>query len=204
MSNMAGVVAGVRESVGALLRIRKAADQSKAPPGEFQVERVVVGTAWCVVSNRYLVTAHHVFNSGGPRDLNDRFFAFFVPGNGAAIYHTPITSFPVENSAADLAVVEIEPRPGFPANVTALPITYSKPHDGERVLTYGFPAPVVTTAIIDNQLNWRGGSWSSKATPTRGLSRRNTIQTATGHMSSTSRGTTARAAVRSFTPIPER
>lgn len=79
-------IATIRNGVGAILRVHRLPDS--------QINAAIVGTAWCIVANRYLVTAHHVLNNEQPRDPKDKFFIFSVPQNGMTALHVPVISFP--------------------------------------------------------------------------------------------------------------
>lgn len=81
MADLKLAIPAVRESVAAVFRLRqiKAATvkKGKQRPAQFQFSW---GSAFCVVTDRYLVTAFHVLNGGQPRDPQDRFYALTVPG----------------------------------------------------------------------------------------------------------------------------
>ncbi len=159
----------VRDTVCATLRIWKSEDQSGLRQGQVRWNHAIVGTAWCIAPNRYLATAFHTLNSGNPRRAEDRFFVFAVPANGQRAYHTRVVGFPLERPDVDIAVMEISPTPGFPVSVPALPVTFERPQDGERVLTYGFPAPEIHRANLDPNGDWRGGEMFLKANANEGI-----------------------------------
>ena len=154
-------IASLRDAVCAVLRIRRLQEN--------QLNIGIVGTAWCFVDNRYFLTAHHVFNEGKPRDPDDRFYLFSVPQNGPRAFHAPVVSFPQEDQSCDMAVIEIdaEQTPGF--NTTAVPVTFRDHQDGEKVLTYGFPAPGISNARVDRNLNWNGGHMFLKSHANEGI-----------------------------------
>jgi hypothetical protein len=77
----------VRDAVCAVLKVHPIQNN------QFQV--AIVGAAWGIVENRYLVTANHIFNNGQGRDPNDKFFVFCVPQNGDSAFHVPVVSFTV-------------------------------------------------------------------------------------------------------------
>jgi S1-C subfamily serine protease len=108
MPDLSAVIAQVRESVVAILRIHLERPQNvkrgKVRPAKYQVS--ISGSGFCVVEDRYLVTAHHVLNGGKQRDANDRFYAFLVPQNGDPYHYFPVVSFPIERAATDVAVLE--------------------------------------------------------------------------------------------------
>ena len=134
-------VASVRDSILAVLRIHRSPVKSVhgAIQAPIQFEVSIVGTAWCIVADRFLLTAHHILNKGALRDPEDRFFVFSVPGNGDAAYHTPVISFPIESPQTDMAILEIA-RPVSPMPpIPPVPVTFALQQDGQRVMTYGFP-----------------------------------------------------------------
>ena len=84
MTNLVKAISDIRDSVVSVLRVHmsKPAKQKKGKisPAKFQVS--IVGTAWCIVDGKYMVTAYHVFNGGKPRIKADKFYVFSVPQNG--------------------------------------------------------------------------------------------------------------------------
>ena len=154
-------IANVRNAVGAILRLHRLPNN--------QINAAIVGTGWCIVENRYLVTAQHVFNNEQPRDANDRFFVFCVPQNGMSAYHAPVVSFPLEDIHNDIAIIEIDASINQSFRLQSVPVTFRKHLDGEKVLTYGFPAPKVFQAQVDNNLNWMGGSLFLKGHANEGI-----------------------------------
>lgn len=169
MSELNQPIACVRDAVCATLRIWKAEDQSGLQPGQVQWHHVIVGTAWCIVRNRYLLTAFHTFNGGKARQPDDKFFLFAAPGNGPVAYHTLVVGFPVERPDVDMAVMEISPPHDFPAAISAINVTFDRPADGERVLTYGFPAPEIHKARLNPNGDWCGGNILLKANANEGI-----------------------------------
>ena len=132
-------------------------DQGAKPTETFQVG--FVGTAWCVVDDRYLVTAHHVLNEGQERQTEDRFYAFTVPGNGSTAFAFPVVGFPLEAQASDMAVIELGPPPQPGPSIPSVAVTFDRPPDGEAVLTVGFPAPKVVGANLAPDGTWQGGKF---------------------------------------------
>jgi hypothetical protein len=170
MNDFIAGIARVRDSVAAVMKITRDAPAENASPDALPSFGVAfVGTAWCVVRDRYFVTAHHVFNNGAPREPDDRFVLFFVPGNGLMGYHTPVTGFAVEDASNDMAIIEIAGAPKGMNNVPALPVAFDYPADGNRVLTYGFPSPVITAATVDVEGNWSGGQLLLKSHANEGI-----------------------------------
>ncbi len=158
MNGPVQAIVEVRDAICALMRVvkrRKPAGKKKPPRTE--VTLAFVGTAWCIAADRFLVTAHHTLNGGKPRDPNDRFYVFTVPGNGASAYHFPVTDVPFEDPSTDLAVLEIGPPAEPSQHVSAVPVTFTRPPDGTPVLTYGFPAPFIKGANVDEHGNYLGG-----------------------------------------------
>lgn len=129
----------------------------------------MVGTAFCVVSDRYLATAHHVFNNGAVRCAADKFYAFIVPSNGLNAFYFPVVSFPLEDSLHDLAVIEIGPCMMAGQHLSALPITTTAQVDGTHVLTVGFPAPVIGAFNVDAHGNYAGGNMFLKSHANEGI-----------------------------------
>ncbi len=154
-------IATVRGAVCAVLRIH--------PLQANQVHTSIVGTAWCIVENRHLVTAHHIFNSGQRRDPNDRFFVFSVPQNGPQALHVPVVSFPLEDPSNDMAIIEIDPSGNRNFSISSVPVTFRPHQDGEKVLTFGFPAPKISQTQIDQNLNWLDGNLFLKGHANEGI-----------------------------------
>jgi hypothetical protein len=115
------------------------------------------------------VTAYHLFNRGQARLPGDNFSIFTVPGNGPQAYNTPVIGFPVERPDVDMAIIEISPAQDFPANIPSLNVTLDRVKDGERVLTYGFPAPKIHQGNIDINGIWRGGNLFLLANANEGI-----------------------------------
>lgn len=63
LSTLADGIADVRDAVCALMRTRRREFRKKKQM-LVQVQCSIVGTAWCAVSDKYLVTARHVLNDG--------------------------------------------------------------------------------------------------------------------------------------------
>jgi len=171
MATLVNALVAACGCVGAVLRIHTSRQaqvkKGKAKPAVFRVN--LAGTAWCVVDNRFLVTAYHLFNGGKPRDPSDKFYVFVVPQNGPQAFHFPVIDFPFEDSTLDLAIIEIGPpvTPGI--HITASPVTFARQPDGARVFTLGFPAPEITAAKVDPQGNWRGGNFFLKTHANEGI-----------------------------------
>jgi hypothetical protein len=150
-----------RESVCAVMRIvlqkhRKRRRKGK-PAQKIQVSLAFVGTAWCIVESKLLVTAYHVLNGGQPRDSDDRFYIFTVPGNDREAFHFPVIGFPLEDPKSDMAVLEIGKPVRKGQKIPCLPVTFAQPADGSRVLTIGFPAPEISYANVSPAGEFLGG-----------------------------------------------
>lgn len=173
--NLIGAIATVRESVVAVLRYRQIQPQMKIKKtGKVQPAKYNLGwgSGFNVVADRYVVTAFHVLNGGQqgqPRNPQDKFVVFVVPGNGNPAYHFPVIGFPVERPDVDLAVIEIGPCVTQGIHLPALPVSFSGQPDGERVLTLGFPQPLVDGINIDPQGNYLGGQYFLKSHANEGI-----------------------------------
>jgi len=171
MSQIERVIPTVRESVAAILRIH-IIQPSKVKKGReipAKVGASVAGSAFCVVPDRYLVTAYHVFNGGKSRDPKDKFYAMIVPNNGDPAFHFPIVGFPVERPDIDLAVLELGPCATSGIHIPAADVTFTPQVDGCRVVTVGFPSPEIAGVNIDNQLNYLGGQFFLKSHANEGI-----------------------------------
>lgn len=158
MPDLTTSIAQVRDSVCAIMRISPVhKKQKKGHPQPIQYTLAFVGTAWCVVPDRFLVTAHHIFREGGPRDQKDVFYAFTVPGNGNPAFHFPVTNVVLEDQSLDLAILELGPPADATRHIQAVPVSFSHPSDGSTVLTYGFPAPEIKGAQLDQSGRFLGG-----------------------------------------------
>jgi hypothetical protein len=170
MSEIIKPLANVRDSVCAILKIFKSHHSpGKKKPHVVQFNLAFVGTAWCIVQNKYIVTAHHIFNNKNARDPNHNFYAFIVPNNGNQAFHFPIIGFPLEDSTADMAVMELGPPVNHNHTITAVPVTFARPNDGSKVLTYGFPSPVIVNASVDLNGIYKGGNFFLKGTANEGI-----------------------------------
>lgn len=134
-----------------------------------QIGATIVGSAFCVVENKYLVTAYHIFNGGKPRDPKDKFYAFIVPGNGNPAYHFPIISFPLEKPDFDIAVLEVGPCAIVGQHIPSIPVSFSQQADGSRVVTVGFPATEIANISLDQQGNYQRGQFFLKSHANEGI-----------------------------------
>jgi hypothetical protein len=170
MADLKLAVPAVRESVAAVLRLRQLraakVKKGKLRPPQFQCSW---GSTFCVVTDRYLLTAFHVLNAGQPRDPQDRFYAFTVPGNGGASFMFPVVAFPLERADLDIAVLEVGPCANGAAHIPGLPVSFGGHPDGTRVVTVGFPAPEVAGLNVDAQGNLQGGQFFLKSHANEGI-----------------------------------
>ena len=160
--SLTDAIHSVRSSVCAVLRIHPTGTSGKAE-GKF------VGSAWCVVDNKYLVTANHVFNDSKERDLNDCFWVFTVPGNKGIAYPAPVTSFILEDAESDMAIIEIDSNANQNFSINNIPITVRPHQDGESILTIGFPEPVLESFEIDYGFNFISGAFFLKSHANEGI-----------------------------------
>jgi hypothetical protein len=144
MSDVRKAIAAIRDGVCAILRIAPS-------PVAGQFNLAIVGTTWCIASNRTFVTAHHVLNAGNPRDTSHRFYVLRAPGNGRALNYWPVTGFRLEDATRDLVILDAPVPAGQGLAVPGIPVTMTPPEDGTPVLTYGCPAPVIASAGVSNQ-----------------------------------------------------
>lgn len=149
--------------------VRTTRRAAKGKPPRVQVGLSFVGTGWCVVADRYLVTAYHVLNGGKPRDPANKFYVFSVPGNGNQAFHFPVTAFPLEDEANDLAILEIGPPAEAGHHIPPVAATLGRPPDGTDVLTYGFPAPAIAGASVNEDLDFLGGQFFLKGHANEGI-----------------------------------
>jgi len=158
MPDIARPLAQVRDSVCAMMRIvRLKPKHTKHGPAVVQFRVAFVGTAWCIVPDRFLLTAHHVLNEGKPREPADAFYAFTVPANRDEAYCFPVIAFPHEDAEADIAALEIGPPTAPGQHIPSAPVTFSHPPDGSQVLTIGFPSPQIEAAQLDDAGRFLGG-----------------------------------------------
>ena len=168
--DLASAIAAVRGSTVAVFRFHAVRPQTtkkgKILPAQYTVGW---GSGFSVVTDRYVVTAFHVLNGGQPRNPQDKFLVFVVPGNSSAAFHFPVIGFPVERADLDLAVLEIGPCATQGVQLPAVPVSFTVQPDGVRVLTIGFPAPAVAALNIDAQGNYLGGQFFLKSHANEGI-----------------------------------
>ena len=160
----------VRGSVCAMMRIiKKQRKRGKKKRRVAEFKLAFVGSGWCVVADRFLITAHHILNNGKPRDPEDRFYGFTVPGNGPRAFHFPITGFPLEDVNLDIAILEIGPSAEPGRRIPPAPISFDRPPDGTQVFTIGFPAPAIKGAKLDQNGRFLGGEFFLKGHVNEGI-----------------------------------
>jgi len=161
----------LRDSVAAVLRIRMTrpatVKKGKVRPAKYGA--ALGGSAFCVVADRYLITAFHVLNDGKPRNPGDKFYVFIVPGNGDPAFHFPVVAFPLERADLDIAVLEIGPCATAGIHIPAIPVSFTPRAGGTRVITLGYPAPAITALNVDPQGNYGGGQFFLKSHANEGI-----------------------------------
>ena len=76
---------------------------------------------------------------------------------------------PVEDIFNDMVILEIDAAANQGFQLQSVPVTLREHLDGEKVLTYGFPAPQIFQAQVDNNLNWLGGNLFLKGYANEGI-----------------------------------
>jgi hypothetical protein len=169
--DIAEAIPKVRSSIAAVLRLHtvKPAAMHKGKQRPAQIQASISGTAFCIVTDKYLVTAYHVLNGGKPRDTNDKFYAFIVPSNSDHAHHFTIVGFPIEKAEHDIVVLEIGPCSNKEIHIENLPITFANQADGIRIITMGFPAPEIAAVNLDKDGNYVGGQFFLKSHANEGI-----------------------------------
>lgn len=170
MADLKTAIPKLRESTAAILMLRMTklatVEEGKLLPAQFECGW---GSAFSVVSDKYLVTAFHVLNNGKPRDPGAKFYALVVPGNGNPFFSFPVVAFPVERQDLDIAVLEIGPCSTAGIHLPALPVSFAPQADGTEVLTMGFPAPEIVGLNADPLGNFLGGQFFLKSHANEGI-----------------------------------
>jgi len=170
MADLTTSIPAVRESVAAVFRLRQTkpatVKKGKQRPAQFQFSW---GSAFSVVTDRYLLTAFHVLNGGQTRDPQDKFYVLTVPGNGLPFFTFPVVAFPLERQDLDMAVLEVGPCANGAAHLPGLPVSFAGHPDGTRVVTVGFPAPEVAGLNVDPQGTFQGGQFFLKSHANEGI-----------------------------------
>jgi hypothetical protein len=171
MPTLIAAIAAVRESTAAILRIHldrpETVKKGRVRPARYTAS--LSGSAFCVVTDRYLLTAHHILNGGQRRDPNDKFYSFIVPGNGNVAYHFPIISFPLERADVDVAVLEVGPCATAGVHIPAIPVSFNQKADGDRVITIGFPSPEIAGLNMGPNMQYLGGQLFLKSHANEGI-----------------------------------
>lgn len=170
MTDLKMAIPKLRESTVAILMLRmtkpETVEEGKLLPAQFDC---AWGSAFSVVTDKYLVTAFHILNGGQSRDPGAKFYALVVPGNGDPLFTFPVVAFPVERADLDIAVLEIGPcsTPGI--HLPAIPVSFAPQSDGTEVLTMGFPAPEIAGLHTDAVGNFVSGQFFLKSHANEGM-----------------------------------
>ncbi len=171
MSDLSSAIQQTGDAVAAILRLHtvKPATVKKGTAKPAKISANLGGSAFCIVENRILLTAHHVFNSGKPRDPKDKFYAFIVPQNGPQAYYFPVVGYPFESLDLDMAIIEVGACATPGVKMSALPVTLEAQPDGSRVLTIACPAPEIASLNVDQNGDYRGGNLFLKRHANEGI-----------------------------------
>jgi hypothetical protein len=140
--------------------------KGKVKPATFELSW---GSGFCIATDRYVVTAHHILSGGKTRDPKDKFCAFVVPQNADQAFHFPVISFPVERADFDIAILELGLGASKGISIPGMPISFDQPPDGSRVMTVGFPAPQIEQVTITTQGDYQGGRFFLKSHANEGI-----------------------------------
>lgn len=172
MGNLNSKITTLRDSVVAILGLTQVSPPTtptsgKPTPASYSVQW---GSGFCVVDNKYIVTANHVLQeNNNARNPKTKFYAFIVPKNGNLAFYYPITTFTLERKDIDMAILELGPCSDPKQNLPASPVTFSTPSDGSKVLTVGFPSPEVHAINADINGNYKGGNFLLKSYVNEGI-----------------------------------
>ncbi len=171
MSDLSSAIQQTGDAVAAILRLHtvKPATVKKGKAKPAKISASLAGSAFCIVENRILLTAYHIFNSGKPRDPKDKFYAFIVPQNGPQAHYFPVVGYPFESLNLDIALIEVGACATAGVKLQTLPVTLEAQPDGSRVLTIGFPAPVIGAINVDQNGDYRGGDFFLKRHANEGI-----------------------------------
>jgi len=161
-----------RHATAAILRVRRGKVSApkkggKAKPPKYDAD--IVGSATCIVANKYLLTAHRVLNGGEARQPDDKYYAMIAPDNGTQLFHFPIVSFALESPDLDLAVLEMGPCVNGNKRLVALPLSMREVDDGTSVIAVGYPASPVFELEVDAEGNYLSGSSELKSHVNTGI-----------------------------------
>ena len=167
---LSDVIRDLRASTVAIMSYRQIKPARRKGGRDVPAEyRIGFGSGFCVVADRYIVTAHHVLNGGKPHDPADKFLAFVVPENQSQAFHFPVVAVTRERADCDIAILELGACATPGARLPAFPVTLVAPVDGSRVVTVGFPSPEVHQVTIDAQGTYLGGQFLLKSHANEGL-----------------------------------
>ena len=172
MADLKVAIPNLRASVVAILRTRLETQQTtqngQIVPAQYEVGW---GSGFCIVSDRYLITAFHVLSGAvnTPRNPQSKFYALVVPGNGDPYYTFPVIGFPLERQDIDIAVLEIGPSAAAGVHLPAVAVTFNPQADGTEVLTIGFPAPEIGGLNMDANHNFLAGAFFLKSHANEGI-----------------------------------
>jgi hypothetical protein len=170
MADLKVAIARLRESTAAILRLGLSQQETTEPRNVSSASyEYGWGSAFAVISDKYLVTAFHVLNNGLPRDPNAKFYAFMVPGNGGPVVPFPVVAFPIERQDLDIAVLEIAPCSTAGNHLVGLPVSFAPQSDGTRVLTMGFPGPKIHALNVNTEGSFLGGQFFLKSHANEGI-----------------------------------
>lgn len=172
MADLKIAIPNLRESVVAILRTCLVKPETtlngQIEPAQYEVGW---GTGFCVVSDRYLITAFHVLSGDQKisRNPQSKFYALVVPGNGNPFYTFPVIGFPLERQDIDIAVLEIGPCSSAEIHLPPISVTFNPLDDGTQVLTTGFPAPEISGINMDANHNFQSGNFFLKSHANEGI-----------------------------------
>jgi hypothetical protein len=171
MSNLTTAISVVRESVAVILRIHPVRPETlkkgNVRPAAFNAN--LVGSAFCIIADRYLLTAHRILNDRQQRVPKDQFYAFIVPQNGDVAYQFPDISFPAERADLDISTLEIGPCVTAGVHIPAISVSFKEKADGNNVVTMGLPAPEISGLKVDPRGNFLGGQFFLKSHANEGI-----------------------------------
>ena len=163
MDDLSKSIAVIRESVVAVLRVRRVIDPANPALIQFQH---TWGTGFCITDDRFVLTAAHNL---GDRDPSWKMFACAVPQNGSAMVIFPVVGIVLDRPDVDIAALEIgKPLDGH-VSLPALPVTFQPFADGTRVATVGFPSPQVARIAVDAAGEFAGGEFFLKSHANEGI-----------------------------------
>lgn len=172
MSDLNSKISRLRESVVAIMGLKQISPAGTSTSGQQTPATYNVnwGSGFCIVDDKYVVTANHnLLDGGNARNKSTNFYAFIIPNNDNDAFYFPIKSFVLERKDIDMAILELGPCNDSNQHLKASPVTLSTPSDGTNVLTIGFPAPEVHGISADPNGNFKGGSFLLKSYANQGI-----------------------------------